>query len=198
MRSVLVLNVVVFSLTFGKVGVTFDIGLTSSNMDLEKTLQNEIPSTEGISFNRIYGLNLNLGYSFYFSDKIALQTGIGFSQRGAAFEVDSSEAEVKLEFIYVPVPVYIQYDVTNFAQIYAGPEIGFRVGSNNSYEPEYKNMDYGVGVGLKLIKTFSGSDLGVYLSPSYYHGLQENFDYPNATGGKFNNFDINIGFNKWI
>jgi len=155
-----------------------------------------------ISFSDAVGFDNNTGFvvgvfsTLKFSDKIALQGDLLYSQQGA--EVDFEDLDIgnevdKLDLNYINVPVVLKYYVVKKLNIQAGPQFGFVVDDNigevfngisNNISTNSFALTGVVGVGLDL-------PLGLRATARYNFGLTdifENYD------GKHNVITISAGF----
>lgn len=97
------------------------------------------------------GLGSKLGYQvgvaadYGFTDKLSLQTGLMWTNKGTKFEIieedDDFKAELKstISLNYLEIPINLAYKISNF-QIHAGPYVAFGVGGKSETESSFTFM----------------------------------------------------------
>ena len=125
------------------------------------------------------GLNFGAFATIKFSDKIALQGDLLYSQQCAELLNIG-----KVDLDYINVPVVLKYYLVKKLNIQAGPQFGFLV---NDDDLNTESMDIAgvVGLGLDL-------PLGIRIDGRYNFGLTEIF--PDVSGLKNNVFSLSVGW----
>ncbi len=112
-----------------------------------------------------------------FSDKIAIQGDLLYSQQGAEF--DGGEFDLD----YINFPIVFKYYIVKRLNIHAGPQFGVVVSDNNLGNESY-DLSGVIGVGLDLI-------LGLRVDARYNAGITDILDFAK---GKNSVFSIAVGF----
>lgn len=122
-----------------------------------------------------------------FSDKLALQGDLLYSQQGAEFDLG------KIDLDYINFPVVIKYYLVKRLNIQAGPQFGFVVGDNVGGDYQSFDVSGVVGIGLDL-------PLNLRVTGRYNFGLSDisfvdiyegvSFD----TSAKNSVFSLSVGF----
>ena len=88
------------------------------------------------------GFEIGAMVEFGFTDNIALQTGLSFSQKGYAVDLEEGLADGqslegdgydRTTLNYLQIPLHIAYKIENF-QIFLGPYIAAGIGGKNDFE----------------------------------------------------------------
>ncbi|MFK5983511.1 MAG: porin family protein [Flavobacteriaceae bacterium] len=116
-----------------------------------------------------------------FSDKIALQGDVLYSQQGAEFDIG------KFNLDYVNVPVVFKYYLVKRLNIQAGPQFGVLIDDNDIFDYESYDVSGVVGLGLDL-------PLGIRVTGRYNFGLSEIFPNINGSSVKNSVFSLTAGF----
>jgi hypothetical protein len=125
-----------------------------------------------------------------FSDKIAIQGDLLYSQQGAEF----NSAKINLD--YINFPIVFKYYIIKRINIQAGPQFGTVINDNNVTDLDYSSFDVSgvVGIGIDL-------PLNIRITGRYGFGLSEisfiELDIDGAskeTNSKNNVFSLTAGF----
>ena len=123
-----------------------------------------------------------------FSDKIALQGDLLYSQQGADFDSD------KINLDYINFPIVFKYYIIKRLNIQAGPQFGTVVSDNFITNVDYNSFDVtgivGIGVDLPLNIRVTGR-YGFGLSDISFIGYYGNTV---ETSSKNNVFSLTAGF----
>ncbi len=119
-----------------------------------------------------------------FSDKIAIQGDLLYSQQGAETDID------KIDLNYVNIPVVLKYFLMKGLNIQAGPQFGFIVDDNvkevigNIFEAESFDLTGVVGLGYDF-------SMGLRADARYNFGLTDVIDGDN---GKNSVITLSVGY----
>lgn len=174
-------------------GVVFAFGFTAQAQDDAKS-----SSSEGMKFGVKAGLNMtnftgdfdsDAKTSFYVgglvdftvSDKFHVQPEVLYSMEGADDDAGIS---------YLRVPVMAKYYVAEGFNIQAGPELAFKVATEEDVLDDMtKSMDFGLGFG-------AGYEMssGLMFDARYNLGLNNIYDGPGGFDMKNTGFQIGLGY----
>lgn len=149
----------------------------------------------GVNFSTLSDAsNLDLSYKtgfvggifagIKFSDKIAIQGDLLYSQQGAEFDPDA------IDLNYVNIPVVLKYFLVKGFNIQAGPQFGFIVDDNfkevfeNISNAESFDLTGVVGVGYDL-------PMGIRVDGRYNFGLT---DVSDSLDGKNSVITLSVGY----
>jgi hypothetical protein len=106
----------------------------------------------GLDFKNRIGFHAGLYYHLFFNENIAIQPELLFSQKGA--KIDFSGFEVKTNFSYIDLPVLVRYQVVDFLNLHAGPQVGFLISANavaddekEDIKDDFNTIDFGLAFG---------------------------------------------------
>lgn len=135
--------------------------------------------TDTDDVNTRTGLNFGAFATIKFSDKIALQGDLLYSQQGAEL-LDIG----KVDLDYINVPVVLKYYLVKKLNIQVGPQFGFLVNDDdlNAASTDIAGV---VGFGLDL-------PLGIRIDGRYNFGWTEIF--PDVSDQKNNVFSLSVGW----
>lgn len=140
--------------TFGVVA-----GLNVSSLHAEKNyFADELEPKVGVHLGVFYGYSINTTWG--------LSTGLSYSQAGA--KLKDGDRSYRLD--YLALPVTLDYKLVEWAKIYAGPQVGFKVkGDGPGIYGDFENVDFGALAGVELMLA---SRLGGAIQ--YYNGFVYN------------------------
>ncbi|WP_430409435.1 porin family protein [Kordia sp.] len=174
-----------------------------SDTDTETTIYSE--DEQDIDTQTRYGFKAGINLSNYNATNLDdIQDGFNDTRIGAVFGflVDmhvtgklrfqpeflysaqgSKEKELRAD--YLQIPLMLKFELTNFLNIQAGPQVGFKV---HEFEDSFKNFDYAVnaGIGLNILEDVS-------VEARYSLGLADMFDEQRAPNIEGKNAVIQIG-----
>ena len=119
-----------------------------------------------------------------FSDKIAIQGDLLYSQQGAEFDLG------EVDLTYINIPVVLKYFLIKGLNVQAGPQFGFIVDDNigevinEILDAESFDLTGVVGIGYDL-------PLGIRVDGRYNFGLTDVFD---GLDGKNSVFTLSVGY----
>jgi hypothetical protein len=167
------LSVFVFALLFGvtSYGQGFDLGL--------KLGANFSTISDASGLSNKTGFHAGAFGAIKFSDKLAIQGDLLYSQQGAKFSPGDFELD------YINVPVVVKYYLIGGLNLQAGPQFGFVV-NDNFEDGELESFDLSGVVG-------AGYDLpfGLRLDARYNFGLT---DIVKDSNGKNQVISIALGY----
>ncbi len=114
-----------------------------------------------------------------FSDKIAIQGDLLYSQQGANFDAE------ELDLDYINFPIVLKYYLFKRLNIHAGSQFGFLINDTNLGTESY-DLSGVIGVGLDL-------PLGLRVDGRYNFGVTDILDIVNVKG-KNSVFSLSLGF----
>ena len=167
------LSVLFFALLFGIIsyGQGLDLGL--------KLGANFSTISDASNFSNKTGFHFGAFAAIKFSDKLAIQGDLLYSQQGAKFSPGDFELD------YVNVPVVVKYYLVRGLNLQAGPQFGFVVNDNfEAKEPESFDLSGLVGAGYDV-------PFGLRLDARYNFGLT---DIVKDESGKNQVFSIALGY----
>ncbi|MEP7197071.1 MAG: porin family protein [Saprospiraceae bacterium] len=110
--------------------------------------------------------NLGLLGHIHLKKDLALQPEIVYSVQGIKYENNGNKVDLQLN--YVNIPVLLQYMFDNGFRLELGPQLGVlvnaknKVGSSNAdVSSNFKNIDFGVAVGMSYVKPSTGFGIDV-------------------------------------
>lgn len=141
------------------------------------------------------------------TEQFGIQPEILYSMQGFKFEESesgfSSKAEVKLD--YINVPILAKYKFTPGFSAHLGPQIGFLLNAEGEYEDSFggettsetidikefvKDFDFGVAAGLGY-----ELDMGVFFNARYILGISDINDDDDSDYNQQNNvFQLSVGY----
>ncbi len=135
------------------------------------------------------GLLIGAFVTLKFTDKMALQGDVLYSQQGATIDISGFE---DIELDYIIFPVVFKYYIVKRLNIQAGPQFGSVI--NDNYNSDFESFDVSgvVGIGVDL-------PLNLRVTGRYNFGLNDisfvNF-YGNdvTTNAKNSVFSLSVGF----
>jgi len=126
------------------------------------------------------GLLIGAFVTLKFTEKMALQGDLLYSQQGAEFDGGDIELD------YINFPVVFKYYIVKRLNIQAGPQFGVTVNDNDLGDFESTDVSGVVGVGVDL-------PLHLRVTGRYNFGLTEIF--PNTLSNAKNSvFSLSVGF----
>lgn len=152
-------------------------------------LANQSVSADGIaasnlSRNMALGFHLGVVLDAPLSDKLSIQPGLLFSQKGFKIPASGKDPEISATLGYLEIPINFLFHVTEGFTVGAGPYLAY--GLKGSYSDgtkedafatgSYKKLDYG----LNLTAGFEVAD-GLMLSANYGLGLANVADFTGIT-----------------
>ncbi|MBT1686604.1 porin family protein [Dawidia soli] len=112
------------------------------------------------------GFHLGVFYGYSFNTTWGLSTGLSYSQAGA--KLKDGDRSYRLD--YLALPVTLDYKLVEWATVYAGPQVGFKVkGDGPGIYGEFESVDIGALAGMEVMPA---SRLGIAIQ--YYHGFVYN------------------------
>lgn len=134
-------------------------GLNVSSLHAEKNyFADELESKVGFHLGVFYGYSFNTTWG--------LSTGLSYSQAGA--KLKDGDRSYRLD--YLALPVTLDYKLVEWAKIYAGPQVSFKVkGDGPGIYGDFENVDFGALAGVEVMPA---SRLGIAVQ--YYHGFMYN------------------------
>lgn len=125
-----------------------------------------IHNDNGSKYDTKASLHIGLLAHIHLEKQLAVQPELLFSAQGAKYKTESSEVNLKLN--YLNIPVLLQYMFDNGFRLEAGPQVGFLISAKSeagSVSVDIKNsikpVDLGLAFGLSYIKPTTG--LGIDL-----------------------------------
>ncbi len=179
----------------------------SQESEKEKATEEEVSyvEDEDTDTETRYGFKAGINLSNYSGSNLDdIQDGLNDSRIGAVFGflVDMHVAgklrfqpeflysaqgskEKALRADYLQIPLMLKYNLTDFLNIQAGPQVGFKI---HEFEDSFKNFDYAanIGFGLTILEN-------VAVEARYSLGLADMFDEDRAPNFEGKNAVIQIG-----
>jgi hypothetical protein len=120
-----------------------------------------IKNDNNVSFDNSLGFHVGLIAHIHLANKFALQPELVFSTQGATYTEGSTDGELNLD--YVNVPLLFQYMFDNGFRLQAGPQVGFlvkaksKIGSLTSdVKDDFNNLDLGITAGMSYVHPPTG------------------------------------------
>jgi hypothetical protein len=161
------------------------LGVNLSNQKIESGSDSE---TGDMKLGFLGGLYLTANLS----EKFAVQPELLFSGMGS----QDNDADIKLPFNYLSVPVLLRYNVSENINLHAGPQIGFLLSAkvtdgNDSVDikESFTGTDFGAAFGI-------GGDFGKFNGGLRYYLGMSNIAEDAADNESFKNnaFQIFLGY----
>jgi len=136
------------------------------------------------------GLLLGAFVTLKFSDKIALQGDVLYSQQGASIDIESAK---DIELDYLNFPIVFKYYIVKRLNIQAGPQFGTVINDNDLGDFQSFDVSGVVGIGLDL-------PIGIRVTGRYNFGLSDISFVNSYNGVSFNTsaknsvFSLTAGF----
>lgn len=150
----------------------FKVGINLSNYG--STNLDDIQ--DGLNDSRI-GAVFGFLIDMHVTGKLRFQPELLYSAQGSK--------EKALRADYLQFPLMLKFDLTDFLNIQAGPQVGFKI---HEFEDSFKNFDYAVnaGFGLNILENVS-------VEARYSLGLADMFDEDRAPNFEGKNAVIQLG-----
>jgi hypothetical protein len=120
-----------------------------------------IKNDNNSTYDNSVGFHLGLLAHIHLAKQFAMQPEVVFSTQGANYTVGSTDGQLNLD--YVNVPLMFQYMFDNGFRFQAGPQVGFLINAKSKFgntSTEVKNnfngVDLGVGAGMSYVHPPSG------------------------------------------
>ena len=147
------------------------------------------------SFGSRTGFHIGALVEIPITDKISVQPELMYSMKGSDFSFASSDFDIKLD--YIDVPIMGKYHIIEGLSGEFGPVIGVLVkaDADNGDETEdikdlYKTTDIGLAIGATY-----RLPMGVFFSLRYNKGLTDINDDPDTNAKSQNNvFQVSAGY----
>lgn len=132
---------------------------------------------------------------YFFSDPIAVQVEILFSQKGSKWDDSFNSAKDILS--YIDIPLLIRYQILKFLNVHAGPQFGFLMSAKTKYDDGYdedakdwyKSTDVGLALGAEGNLPFR-----INITLRYILGLNNIATEELGNTWKNNVFQVSVGF----
>ena len=117
------------------------------------------------------GMNLGLGVEWLIKPKIAIESGLYYSEYGTKnIDIPSLNDKQTVELGYLQIPVVAKYYVFRGFNVFGGPQVSYRL--SDKVKPIYTNITYNkdfafdglVGLGYQF-------DFGLMFSAGYILGI---------------------------
>jgi hypothetical protein len=120
-----------------------------------------IKNDNNTQFDNSTGFHVGLLAHVHISDHFAIQPEVVFSTQGANYTVGSTNGELNLD--YLNLPIMFQYMFDNGFRFQAGPQVGFLINAKSKFgsitsevKNNYSGVDVGVGGGVSYVHPPSG------------------------------------------
>lgn len=131
---------------------------------------------EDVDTKSLSGFHVGLYTEFPISSRFSIQPEVIYSTQGATFEAFGSEADLRTQ--YLNVPVLAKVYVADGFNLQAGPQIGFLTGAEwqaDGGDVDYKDYMKGTDFGLLLGAGYK-TPMGLTIDARYNMGLSNTFD----------------------
>jgi len=113
------------------------------------------------TFDNSVGYHLGLLAHIHLAKQFAMQPEVVFSTQGANYSVGSTDNELNLD--YVNLPLMFQYMFDNGFRFQAGPQVGILINAkskfgsaNSDVKNNFSSVDLGIGAGMSYVHPPSG------------------------------------------
>lgn len=120
-----------------------------------------IKNDNSVSYDNSVGFHLGLLAHIHLAKRFALQPEVVFSTQGATYSTGSTDGDLSLD--YVNVPLLFQYMFDNGFRLQAGPQVGILLNAKSKFgslssevKDNYANTDIGVALGMSYVHPPSG------------------------------------------
>ncbi|MOA30078.1 hypothetical protein D3C78_1511310 [compost metagenome] len=126
------------------------------------------------------------------ADKFAFQPELLLSSQGF------KAGELKMNTLYLNVPLMFKYNVVSGLNLQAGPQVGFLVSAKSKFDGEsedvkdtYKSLDFGANLGAEY-----QFPMGFFLDARYTFGLANIAKVEDGESGSVKNkvFSVGLGY----
>jgi len=132
---------------------------------------------QGVKTKSLVGYHVGAFVSFFVGNNFAIQPEVLLSSQGAQYE--SSTSDENLKVTYINVPVMLKYRSSGGFYLEAGPQIGFKASesSNTVIDSLAKSTDLSLAAGLGF-----HSKIGLGIGARYTAGLSKVGDFKPQNG----------------
>lgn len=133
-------------------GLTIGIHQTTGSVDPSSSSNTAIQKASG-SVNGKLGFDAGLTASFELMPAFRFRSGILYDQRQIDFKLNNNAGTISFNFVYIDVPVNVQYNFTPMFGLYGGLIVGIKASDSTSipngvnYSPDMKSLYPLVSVG---------------------------------------------------
>jgi hypothetical protein len=120
-----------------------------------------VKNDNNVEFDNSVGFHLGLLAHIHLADHFAMQPELVFSTQGANYTIGSTDGELNLD--YINLPLMFQYMFDNGFRLQAGPQVGFLINAkskfgsvNSEVKNNFSNVDLGIGAGMSYVHPPSG------------------------------------------
>jgi hypothetical protein len=138
----------------------------------------DVYNSEGLNYDYKFGFHGGLLAHIHIAKHFAIQPEVVYSRQGARFHYQDDNAQLRLN--YINVPVLFQYMFGNGFRLQAGPQVGFLVNSALKNDDFYysrpntfNKVDFAAAVGASYV-----SAMGLGIDARYVHGFIDVTDGP--------------------
>ena len=130
------------------------------------------------------GIRLGVTADITLSDAMSLNTGLIYSVKGFAYEVEVfnyysynvSKVDADLSFNYLEIPLHVSFAVSDVVSLKAGPYLGIFMGGTQTLDGDSESMDddgfNAMDIGLTLGTSFNVSEV-ISIDAGYQMGLTQ-------------------------
>ena len=116
-----------------------------------------LKNSNNVEYDNSVGFHLGLLAHIHVAKKFALQPEVVFSTQGATYKVGSTDGDLNLD--YINVPLLFQYMFDNGFRLQAGPQVGILINAKSKFG----------SVSSEVKNNFSSVDVGATAGVSYVH-----------------------------
>jgi hypothetical protein len=120
-----------------------------------------IKNDNNATYDNSVGFHLGLLAHIHLAKKFALQPEVVFSTQGANYTIGSTDGELNLD--YVNIPLLFQYMFDNGFRLQVGPQVGVLVNAKSKFgsltsevKNNYSSVDVGYTAGVSYVHPPSG------------------------------------------
>lgn len=147
--------------------VSFNYGITSSDLEWELEQNPSLPTLNGMNNRKTNGFYSGIDIDYLKSKFFTLSTGIGFCQKGAKYDWGNRASKLDLSYMTFDTKIKIKYDFNKFTPyLMIGPRIDYLLQFSSAFD-EYDRLgmmnkiNYGLRYGLGIQYDFGKVILGL-------------------------------------
>jgi hypothetical protein len=156
---------------------------------------NSSQQINSIEYNSKIGVSTGIYYHLFLNPKIALQSEVLFSQKGASYQNLGDNFTINIS--YIDIPLLFRYQISNLFNLQLGPQTGLLLsaarvldGSSENIRDNFNSFDLGITFGAGIDFSF-----GLNFALRYSLGLSNIASNSMANQSIKNNFlHLSIGY----
>jgi hypothetical protein len=120
-----------------------------------------IKNDNNVTYDNSVGFHLGLLAHIHLAKRFALQPEVIYSTQGANYSIGSTNGDLKLD--YINIPLLFQFMFDNGFRLQAGPQVGVLVSAKSKFgsltsevKNNYSNVDVGATAGISYVHPPSG------------------------------------------